>query len=169
MARPTIVKAKTAPLALDYVDEFREALKLDKDALDDAVAQQADLYFRVSEAFALALSQRDRAKEHLARVDAETGLEFRKKGESPEAKIKDLVQSSSAHKVAFEEYIALKEKAEILAGLKTAFEDRSHMLRVESQLYNSGYFTTALHKGARNAMQDVQADAGREGMARYRR
>ena len=136
----------------DRTAEFREYLKIDKDGLDEALSQQADLFFRVAEEYALAISEREEAKEGLNTVDADLGLKLRtgKKADEKvtEGLIKDRVQKDPEHKVAFDTYAKKRRRAEQLAALKEAFQERGRMLRDLGNLYATGYFTITAAKGA---------------------
>lgn len=160
--KPMIRPRKPEP---DTATEFREYLKIDKDGLDEALAQQADLFFRVAEEYAFAISEREEAKEALNTVDAETGLKLRigKKEDEKmtEGSIKDWVQKDPQHKLAFDNYARKRRRAEQLAALKEAFQERGRMLRDLGNLYATGYFTITASKGAASRI-------GRERLAQAR-
>lgn len=157
---------KPIPAKPDVLEEFRQYLKIDKDALTEAMAVQADLFFRVGDECSLAVSERDEAKERIATVDAEIGHRLRaKKGKSEdrvtESAIKDAIQTDPQHQVAFENYATAKKRAEQFTALRDAFQERGRMLRDLGQLYAAGYFTVASSKGA-------AADIGRARLTQAR-
>lgn len=168
MLRPKVKTKDSAvvELRLNILTEFRNYLKIDKDALSEAMAEQADLFFRVGDACANANSEREEAKEHLSTVDSELGQSFRggKKKDDlkiTEGSVKDLIQTNQRHQEAFEVYLEAKKRAEQLVALRDAFQERGRMLRDLGNLYATGYFTVTASKGA-------AADIGREQLARVR-
>ena len=146
----TTVKQQAENIDLDLVGQIRPLLKIDKEALDTAMAEQADLFFRVSEAYALAVSRRDAAKEFISAEDAHLDMELRVgKAEKPtESQIKALIQTHQRHLAAYGKYAQEKKNADILGGLKEALQDRGRMLRDLGNLYSAGYFTVSSSKGA---------------------
>jgi hypothetical protein len=160
------VKSPPPTVKTDTLVEFRSYLKIDKNSLTEAMAEQADLFFRVGEECALAVSRRDEAKEALSTVDAELGQELRngKKTEDrvTEGAIKDKIQTNPRHLRAFEAHTEAKKQAERLVALRDAFQERGRMLRDLGQLYAAGYFTVESSKGA-------AADIGRAALASARR
>lgn len=149
----------------DVSEEFRGYLQIDTNDLNEAMAGQADLFFRVAEAYADVVSKRDAAKEYLNTVDAEIGLKLRtsKKQDEKvtEGSIKDQIQNSDEHQAAFESYAELRKQTERLTGLKEAFQERGRMLRDLGNLYATGYFTVTGSKGA-------EAEIGRQRITRAR-
>ena len=142
------------------IEEFRSYLEIDKTALDDVVTQQPMLFYKVSEAFVRAASERDALKERLAIVDAELDSEIREKLEAEEIKItetnvKSKVQTHKRHETAFKSYIKAKEQADVLQALKEAFHQRSFMIRDLCSLYVANFFEEGSVKG-NNQTDNVQ-------------
>ncbi len=106
------------------------------------MVNQASLLHAASEAYEIACMERDRAKEALATTDAQLDASYRQQlgGKATEGAIKALVQADAAHSAAFNDYTRIKLEAGIAGALRTAFEDRSYMLRELCQLYRSQYF-----------------------------
>ena len=154
--------------------EFEDELKIDKYRLDDEIAKQADLYYRVSAGFAEAASWRDRAKHDLSMTEADAAQEVRTEiseaGEKvTEAGVKEQLTLKKSVVAARRHHIAWERLAEEWLGLQRAFDQKSKMLRDMSQLYVSGYFTvTATGKAGDNA-REVRAEVGRRAMAEARR
>ncbi len=150
--RPTV--KKSSPPRSDVLEEFRTYLLIDKDNLTEVMASQADLFFRVGEECAIAISVRDEAKERIATVDAEIGQHLRltnskkPEGKVTEAGIKDQIQINSQHQQAFGEYADAKKRAERFIALRDAFQERGRALRDLGQLYAAGYFSISASKGA---------------------
>jgi hypothetical protein len=123
------------------IDEFRKYLKIDKQALDDEVMQQPSLFFEVSEAYTLAVAERDALKEELALVDGSLFGGYRKQDpKATDTLIKSKISIEKGHRAAFTEYLEAKEYADKLGALKDAFNQRSEMLKALGRLYASNYF-----------------------------
>jgi DNA-directed RNA polymerase subunit L len=123
------------------IDEFRKYLKIDKQALDDEVMQQPSLFFEVSEAYTLAVAERDALKEELNVTDAKYFLNHRRSDpKATDTAIKNRVSIENGHQQAFTEYLEAKEYADKLSALKDAFNQRSEMLKALGRLYASNYF-----------------------------
>jgi hypothetical protein len=123
------------------VDEFKKYLRIDKQALDDEVMQQPELFFQVSEAYAQAVAERDAIKEELNAIDAK--LFANQRGSDPKATdtaIKSRVTIAQSHQLAFTEWLEAKEYADRLAALKDSFFQRSEMLKTLGRLHASNYF-----------------------------
>src|SRR5688572_7391907 len=124
------------------VTEFRGYLRIDKNALDDAVIEQPSLLYAVSEELAAATARRDELKELLATTDAKLDAKYRKdlNGKNTDTAIKNRVQKSQEHSDAFRAFISAKERADVLYALKDAFQARSYALRELCELYVANYF-----------------------------
>ena len=123
------------------IDEFKKYLRIDKQALDDEVMQQPELFFQVSEAYAQAVAERDALKEEMAVADADLYQAFKTKNEkSTDTFIKSKVQIAPDHQRAFTEFLEAKEHADKLAALKDAFFQKSEMLKTLGRLHASNYF-----------------------------
>ncbi len=123
------------------IDEFKKYLRIDKQALDDEVMQQPELFFQVSEAYAQAVAERDALKEELAVVDARLFANQRmSNAKATDTSIKASVSTATNHEKAFAEWLEAKEHADKLAALKDAFFQRSEMLKTLGRLHASNYF-----------------------------
>jgi hypothetical protein len=146
----------------DPITELRGALQIDRDSLDEEMLRQPFLYLRVSEEYVLAASQRDAAKEELARTDAQLAAVYRKKAakaaeRTSEQKIGDLVIQDDAHISAHEAFADAKRRADTLYALKESYDQRGKMLRELGSLYVSGYFDRVTVKGGETAVKDAKA------------
>lgn len=123
--------------------EFEQALTIDKHDLDTELLSQADLFYRVAQEYAEAVSYRDQAHENLKGTDADLNLQIRQQfadSKITEAKINAMVLDHQEHKEKFHSWLKDKEKADKIGHLKEAFIQRSYMLRDLVQLYIAGYF-----------------------------
>lgn len=124
--------------------EFEQALIIDKHDLDTELLSQADLFYRVAQEYAEAVSIKDAQYEFLKETDAKLNLLIRKQFEGikiTEAQISASVLNHDEHKAVFQEWLGDKEKADKIGHLKEAFIQRSYMLRDLAQLYIAGYFS----------------------------
>lgn len=125
-------------------DVFREFLQIDKNALDEELVRHPDLIFRVGEACAEAIAERDSLKEQLAVTDAELDAVVReelKDEKTTEAIVKNRIQVHPKHTAASDAYLNAKEKCDILAALREAFSAKGYALRELCQLYLANYYS----------------------------
>ena len=126
------------------VKEFEAALLIDKHNLDTEILSQADLFYRVAQRYAEAVSIRDEMHEVLKETDAEVNLAIRHENSGTkitEAQINATVLKHKFHMEAFGNWLTAKEEADKAGNLKEAFIQRSYMLRDLAQLYIAGYFS----------------------------
>ncbi len=145
MALPLKHKPSIGPSKDPLIEEFRGYLKIDRNALEEAVAQHPELFFKVAEAAAVAMSVRDEAEERIKEVDAELDRKLRnvKGDKDTEAAIKAQIQTHTDHRLAREDYAAKRKQAAMLVALERAFDQRGKMLRELTNLYGNGYFSVA--------------------------
>lgn len=140
-------------------------LQIDKNALDEELLRQPQLFFEASEAYANTVSLRDEAKEKLNLVDASLSKKIRMswdedKEKIAEWKVTERIRHKGRHKRARHRYLVLKQQADIALALKEAFQQRSYVLKDLASLWVAGYYTTASVRGG--TAEDVRnAAAGR--------
>ena len=135
-------------------DSFVEALKIDKNSLDEELIKQPEIYHSISDEYALAISNRDAKKEQLETTDAELDAHYRTVPDKvTETRIKNLVQVDPRHTQAFEAYNEAKLKAARLDALKEAFGQRSSMLKELAQLTISGFTSSNFVRESPSAVQ----------------
>ena len=142
------------------LDDYRKCLAIDKYALDDEFVEQADIYYRVSEATAQAVSLRDTAKSTLARSKAELELELRKQGSVTDARVTDKaiaakVDSDEDIITLTEYYLETSAQAELWFALKDSFIQRSYMLRNLGSIYIAGYYSDRIIEGKDKQSSDT--------------
>lgn len=152
-------------------DEFVEGLQIDKFSLDEMLVRQPELFFQVSEKFAISLSKRDQAKSNIAEIEAKTELDIRahyiKSGEKiTEATVKSVMRIDEDVVNAHNEYIKLKEDAAKWESLKDSFSQRSYILRDIAQLFLSNYYTN--NEVKEGAAGQVSYEDNRKKIARSR-
>ena len=137
------------------INELRDLLEIDKHSLDDEIVKQPSLFFRVSEAFAEAVAERDGCEEELETIDAELDGEIRreldrKTTKYTEAMVKNAIKTHDRHGPAFDTYILAKTRADKLQALKEAFQQRGYMLRDLASLYVASYYDNSSVQGTNN-------------------
>ncbi|KKN90059.1 hypothetical protein LCGC14_0231720 [marine sediment metagenome] len=129
------------------IKEFGDMLQINPNDLDTELIRQPELFFRVGQAHALAISERDGAKEDLAVTDASLNFEVRNALEKEGTKATmDLVaaevQAHKDHGADMQAYLETKRKADELGALRDAFSQRAYMLREMVNLFMANYFAT---------------------------
>lgn len=162
---------------IDPREEFaglREKIKIDRNTLDEDVIQQPILYQEVSELYVMAMSERDSAKDALAKTDAEIAHELRAKwaanGEKgTEAKLEEEILLAPKHIVAHAYWSTLVRRASYLGAMKESFDQRGKMLRELAALYIAGYYDKASAGAGQRDGLIAKATIAKEAMTRMRR
>lgn len=149
----------------DY-DLFRARIKIDRDALDKSVEEQAQVFLEVCDRHVNALSLRDEARDALSRKDAEIARETRQKAEKggsrvTEANVNDSVMLHPDHINLSDKLAKLKKQSDLWGVLRDAFDQRMRMIRELVNLYAIGYYGSAGTVGPRNAVRDSLAATAR--------
>jgi|SRR5882672_8253059 len=130
--------------------EFEGYLPIDKTTLDDEIIQQPTLFWKVSQAYTAACSDRDSFKEQLARIDADLDghvREQRRDEKTTETMIRNEVVLHPKHIKAFSRWLEAKTASDELEALKDAFQQRAYMLRDLVQLHSTNYYEDNAVKG----------------------
>jgi uncharacterized membrane protein YheB (UPF0754 family) len=160
-------------MTLPTLTELKQRLEIDKNALDDEIIRQPQLYYEISEQLANAIAVRDSLKEETNTTDADLDGMWRKqlaslKGKVTEAMISNHILTSTQHETAFQAWLTAKTHADKLQALKEAFQQRSSMLRDLVSLYTANYYQTTSMKPSQAAEASHYA-ANREHMAKARK
>ena len=128
----------------ELIAGLERALRIDRHALDEALQQQPDLYYRGAQALALAKSRMDAAKEAAADLESDVEIGIREEVVAREEKltegaIKAMLRSDPQVREAAQKYLALKREVGQLSALVDSYEQRSYMLRELVGLYIAGY------------------------------
>lgn len=178
----------------DDVQDLERSLSIDEHALEVALADQPQIFYRVSKALALDISRRDAAKQALADAEARADLAVREearnaeaqaaraalnrttKDKAPAPKVKltegevtARVQLDDGVLAARERFNVLNESVGKLSALKEAFQQRSYALKDLVGLYIANYYTASEHSGSSLAVKDRAAADARASMAEQRR
>lgn len=154
-------------------EEFKLRIRIDRNHLDDAVEEQAQVFLEVCDHHSEALSVRDAAKAALARSDAELARTLRYPA-GPTGKrvadqeLNDTILIHPTHIEKDKEYQDAKALSDRWGNLRDAFDQRMRMIRELVTLYVQGYYVTGV-VGPRNAKRDADADYARQAQADARK
>ncbi len=121
-------------------------MQIDRDDLENAAAQQPDMFWRVSDRYEILISQRDQAKTELSEIEAAEDIRYRQSIPADEKVTEKEVASNvllnprvkaardRSHKIAAElgRWKALKE----------SFEQRSYALNHLVELHMKNYYSS---------------------------
>jgi hypothetical protein len=143
------------------IEQAKELLMIDKHNLDQECMSQSDIFFRIEEQVAMAISLKDHAKENLTQVDANLAKEIRQAAETnsiklTEAKIQELIVTDEKHSKAMQEAIKAKYESDMWMNMKEAFAQRSSMLKEMCNLYLAGYYVRDSVKAKTDAIEYSQ-------------
>ena len=176
VARVKTARVETPREAEDYDDlqELESALAIDQHALDEALREQPEHFYRVSKAYAMEVSRRDAAKQALGDAEAAADLAVRQEAQDNDRKITEgevraTVQTMKQVVAARSRLHALSETAGKLAALKEAFGQRSYALKDLVGLFLANYYTASEHTSAGSALRGQAADTNRARMNDARR
>lgn len=156
------------------VEEFKSALHIDRNALDEAVIHHPSIYMQVQEAYTQAASVRDAAKTSMEETYANCALKARKNaakadGKWTESHIKDEVAVDDDYLQAIADVHDSEKRYRLLGALVSAFDQRGRMLKELIALYIAGYFTLSGSRQAQNGVATVDAEMARKAMSAGRR
>lgn len=128
------------------IKRLKEGLKINEHSLDTALRDHPDLFYAVSMELALAISNRDEAKQNLEEVEAQVDIEIRSecerlKEKTTEKEIESLKKVDPKVKSANDKFLAEKLNAANLTALKDAYESRSYALSKLVDLYLANYYS----------------------------
>jgi len=160
---------------MDYSpEEFRAKLIIDRHALDEAIAEQADLFYTVAERYALCRDQVENAKAELDGEDARLALAIRADAEkigtkTTEGKIAEQVLASDVHTRIAAQLNRARLGADTWDALRDAFGQRASMLKLMADLYVSGYYSLTSTRSTGTKVAESDAVEGRSAMAARRK
>lgn len=157
----------------DY-ESFSRRIKIDREALDDAVQEQAEIFLRVCEFHVIATSQRDRMKADLDREDALIANKFRMTQMNSEVRvtdsmIKEHVATHPEHLRRVRELSEADSASDRWWILRSSFDMRAKMLRELVSLYTSGYYGANTAAAPRGRVGDALAEDARRRLADVRK
>lgn len=156
------------------LEQYEQALVIDKNDLDNAIMQQPETFYRVALEYAQARDEVEALKDEVDRTDSNLSLRFREEAEAKnekttEGRIASMVITDQDHVEVVERYRAAKLQAERLGALKDAFNQRAGMLRELTNLYVSSYYTNDSLAGPANKQREMAVDKAKKTIAGARR
>lgn len=127
--------------------QLEDKLKIDEHALDIALREHPDLFYKVATELALAISNRDEAKQVLDETEAEVDMELRKDAATSGAKttekeIESNKKVDSKVKSANDKFLEERFNAAKWTALKEAYEARSYALSKLVDLHLANYYSS---------------------------
>jgi hypothetical protein len=162
-------------MIMSRYQDLRAELFIDKNALDDELVEQPQLFMEVSALLAKAISRRDLAREEQKQIDARLDPEIRsrlgeeKEGRITNAMIEAELEAHPDHIAAREAYKKASAEVAKLEGLQEAFRQRSFMLRELVSLYVANYYDNAPAQASGAHPSDVEHARNRAEMAERRK
>ena len=157
----------------DEIAEYEDRLRIDRNALDDAVAEQADIYYRVARAYSEASDLAEAAKAGLDIADSAKATALREDAERTNAKLtegrlSEQVLTSQEHAKALANHQDRRATAKRLNDLREAYQQRAEALKRMVDLYIGQYFTVSAIRVSVSRQTTATADTGRAAMAAAR-
>lgn len=157
--------------AYDAISELEKFVPVDKHNLDGNLEEQPDIFYRVSKAYAISISEADIAKAAIdelnARLDAEVREDMEKAGDKvTEGKVKMAVASIPEMRAAVSNHLEKREISGRWLALKDSLNQRSYTLKELVALYSAGYFTDAVGGSARSQARDTNERSAGEARTR---
>lgn len=127
------------------LDVYEETLIIDKNDLDTALVEQANVFHRVGVAYADCISGRDFARNQLEKIKAEldrfTREDAVREGQRlTEAQVAHKIVEDETFQTAHSNYLYWKVLAEKWLSLRESYSARQYALRDLVQLYGQSYF-----------------------------
>jgi hypothetical protein len=169
-------KKSETPSGETTLAELEQRLSIDEHALDDALTQQPDSFYRVAKNLALLISRRDAAKQLLAEEEARADREFRdvaakNNDKTTEAELKNMIRLDADVRKAQKSFLDLSQSVGELSALKEAFQQRSYVLKDLVNLYISNYYSNqdgSDNSRASRQIRDHDAEKAKKELARAR-
>jgi hypothetical protein len=144
-------------------DELRRRRRIDRNALDDELEQQAELYGEAAEAAAVAKSIVEGLEEEIKNHESETDKYIREQAAAnderiTENEIKALVAGDEDRQKLVKRLLTAKDAQRRLEALSSSLKQRSYLLRDMVDLYLNGYFNEASAKGSEHARKDYKVE-----------
>lgn len=167
-------KVDEIELAFSEIDKFKKRLSIDKNALDDALIQQPDLYSEIGEKTVAAKSYVDSLDTRLKELRAELDANIRQDAHENEEKITEAVVANRilltpTYKKLQRRFASWRQVADTWTVLKEACQQRSYVIKDLVALYNAEYYTVTSISSDRDSVRDARASDAREALAERRR
>lgn len=159
----------------DLLKTLEAKLVIDQHALDDALREHPDLFYKVASELALAISNRDESKQDLDEIQAKVDLDVRSeaakfKEKTTEKEVMSMCQIDKAVIAANDKFLKEKYNTTKWTALKDAYEQRSYALSKLVDLYLANYYSSNEDKktGGSN-LRDARASHVKEELAERRK
>jgi hypothetical protein len=146
------------------ISELEQGLAIDRDRLDDALLQHADLFYRAAKELAETKSRVDVLKQVRDETEAVADREIRRRHNNDgSGKLTETMVESAKSLVpevarAHNDLHTAELAAGKLGALVEAFRQRSHAMSSLVDLYVAGYFGDATPGRARRDLDDAQVE-----------
>lgn len=132
--------------------DYEQRLKIDRHSLDEALIQQGELFYQVSHAYTLAVSQRDATKEKLRRLEAQLWIATREDLERQEERVTESMVAKTVELVpeyqkARKRLLVHTQEADLWQALKEAYVQRGYVLKDLCGLFVSNYYAENSSRG----------------------
>lgn len=127
--------------------KLEDKLKIDQHALDIALREHPDLFYKVASELALAISNRDEAKQDVDDIEAIVDMELRRAAAVSEDKVTEKAIESNKRTdkrvvSANDKFLEARFGAAKWAALKEAYESRSYALSKLVDLFLANYYSS---------------------------
>jgi len=146
-----------------FQSEYQQDLTVNEYALEIECAYQPQMFMKWAERYALAVFERDKAKQNLKVVIAETNLSVRNQepdvyglSKWTENAVQSVLDKHPDVLMAEDRYLEAIKNLEILRAAKDAFQDRKFQLINLVSLRNAQYYSDPLRE------QEARESAARE-------
>lgn len=159
----------------DNLKRLKDGLRIDEHSLDHALRDHPGLFFEIGTALALAISNRDEAKQDLSEVEATVDMELRKSASQIGSKVTEKEIESNRNidkrvKAANDRFLEEKLNAANLSALKEAYEQKSYALSKLVDLYLANYYSSHEDKKTGGTtLRDARAHHVKEELAERRK
>jgi len=150
------------------IKQLEAKLQIDQHALDIALREHPDLFYKVASELALAISNRDEAKQDLDEIEAEIDIKLRNDAaivgeKTTETQIQSNKKIHPKVKSANDKLLEQKLHTAQWTALKEAYEARSYALSKLVDLYLANYFSSNEDKKVNGpALRDVRASQAKQ-------
>jgi hypothetical protein len=146
---------------------FESRLAIDKNALDEAFIEQAELLQKVSSRLALAISLRDEAKDQIKQTEARLFLEIRDRtpdgSKAPSQKVIEMmVDEHPSRAKAVKRHVTMVHDAATWDGMFEAYKARGYALTELNKLFLAGYFSNSSSTAGAHTAHAQRGEEARE-------
>ena len=155
-------------LIMTVIKQLEDKLQINQHALDVALREHPDLFYKVASELALAISNRDESKQDLDELEAQVDIELRNAAavsgdKTTENQILSNKKVDRRVKAANDKFLAERLNTAKWTALKEAYEARSYALSKLVDLFLASYYSNQEDKKTNApALRDAQANQVKE-------